>query len=91
MAIDLKYGKFDIEGIGENEPIFILRGRDLASTVAILAYYEICAIAGSPKSHLENIMVNVEYFNKWQAENESAMQIPQSTGRTLTMPEEEKS
>ena len=41
MGIDSKYGKIDIKGIPENEPIFIFRARDPMSAVAIKAYGEI--------------------------------------------------
>lgn len=38
MAISEKYGKINIIGIGDDEPVFIIRARDMLSEHAILTY-----------------------------------------------------
>lgn len=38
MAISEKYGKINIKGIGDDEPVFIIRARDRLSEHSILMY-----------------------------------------------------
>ncbi len=38
MAQDLKYGKIDIPGIGDDEPVFVIRGRDECALDVLDAY-----------------------------------------------------
>jgi hypothetical protein len=62
MAISGKYGKLDIQGIGDNEPIFILRAQDrLAQGVEI--YKVLVASHGS--SLAEQLDKEIERSRNW--------------------------
>lgn len=63
MAVSKKYGKVDIPGIGEEEPVFILRAQDLLAPWAIEVYRILCASHGA-KAH-EGLKEVIEAFKGW--------------------------
>lgn len=71
MAYDQKYGQVQLEhgNIGENEPVFVIRAKDVSSISAIKAYFAVAKYefdAGFPEGAEENILSE---FKAWQNEN----------------------
>lgn len=66
MALSHTYGKLDIPMIGENEPVFILRGQDILAQSAIEMYRMLaeahgCTVAQALASEISN-------FREWPGE-----------------------
>jgi len=66
MAWSRTYGKLNIPMIGENEPVFILRGRDVLAQSAIEMYRLLaeahgCQVADAMASEISN-------FKEWTGE-----------------------
>jgi hypothetical protein len=76
MAIDLKYGHIPVAGVGDDEPVFVVRAQDVLSPRLLRIYRELCAVAGSPPRHLDGIGESVTAFESWQAGHHT--QTPQS-------------
>jgi hypothetical protein len=65
MAFDRKYGQISIPGIPDNEPVFILRGKDKFAAYAIDHYLQLCADGGSPLEHLQAIADAACIIGEW--------------------------
>jgi hypothetical protein len=80
MAQDLKYGKVTLErgDIGEDEPVFVLRGRDLMTVPVLIDYRDDCAEGGSPPFHLEMIDRNIRLITTWQEQHPDQVRQPDS-------------
>lgn len=81
MAIDLKYGFVAVEKepgnpFGDNEPIFIIRGRDALAISVIQQYKIMCELGGSPQEHIDSIEKVVDFFESWQELNEDLTKVP---------------
>jgi hypothetical protein len=63
MAISGKYGKMNIPGIGDDEPVFILRAQDKLAEYAIQMYQSLVASHGSPV--VRNIQAEIDKFQSW--------------------------
>ena len=63
MAISGKYGKIDIERIGEDEPVFILRAQDSLADGVIEIYKVITSMHGSALG--EELDKEIERFRSW--------------------------
>ena len=63
MAQSFKYGKLDIPGIGDNEPVFILRAQDELAEGAIGMYRDAANAEGS--SIIEKIDEAIMAFHDW--------------------------
>jgi hypothetical protein len=63
MAVSGKYGKIDIPKIGENEPVFILRGQDMLAQGMVEIYKVITSLHG--KAMAEDLNKEIERFHKW--------------------------
>lgn len=63
MAISGKYGKVDIPGIGEDEPVFILRAQDNLASPAIEMYRALAASHGSLV--VSTLQSEIRSFDKW--------------------------
>ena len=63
MAISGKYGRVDIAGIDEDEPVFILRAKDKLAAPAMEMYRELA------KSHLAPVIAGldeeIDRFQDW--------------------------
>jgi hypothetical protein len=80
MGYDLKYGKVTTEhgDIGEDEPVFVFRGRDKL-LLKILSYYLfICAKAGTTDFHIGTVLKNIKIVRQWQADNPDRVVMPAS-------------
>ena len=63
MAVSGKYGKISIPGIGEDEPVFILRAQDKLAEYAITMYQALASSHGSPVTG--GIQSQIDSFLKW--------------------------
>jgi hypothetical protein len=64
MAISMKYGRLDISNIGDDEPVFILRGQDKLAHAAIEMYRILAASHGSEVA--TSLDREMESFRKWK-------------------------
>lgn len=65
MATSGKYGKLDIPGIGDNEPVFILRAQDKLAADAIKLYHTLVSSHDCDLSFLHGISGEYIRFCKW--------------------------
>ena len=63
MAISEKYGKFEISGIPDDEPVFILRAQDRLAEHAIDMYRSLAASHGS--GVVDKLPAAIEVFRSW--------------------------
>ena len=63
MASSTKYGEVDIPGIGDKEPVFILRAQDVLATPTIEMYRVLAASHGAPA--VGALDKEVERFQVW--------------------------
>ena len=72
----------DFTPIGENEPVFILRGRDGLAVAGIRGYLTKCAEAQAPREHLEAVEAELHKWEGWQASNPDQIQQPTTAWET---------
>jgi flavorubredoxin len=63
MAFSNKYGRINIPGIGEDEPVFILRAQDKLAIWTIEMYRILCESHGAKVS--ETLGGIIEAFKNW--------------------------
>ena len=63
MALSGKYGKVDIQNIGENEPVFIIRAQDKLAAPAIQMYKALAESHGSLV--VKNLEKEITTFQHW--------------------------
>jgi hypothetical protein len=63
MAISGKYGKIEIPKVGEDEPVFILRGQDRLAQGMVEIYRVIAGFHDSPL--VDELEKEIERFRKW--------------------------
>jgi hypothetical protein len=63
MAISGKYGKVDIEHIGENEPVFIIRAQDTLAVQALENYQTLASINHAPAA--DGLKAEIDRFQTW--------------------------
>lgn len=66
MAISAKYGKVDIENIGENEPVFILRAQDSLAVQALENYQTLASINDAPAA--DGMRMEIGRFENWDGD-----------------------
>ncbi len=66
MALSRTYGKLDIPMIGENEPVFILRGQDVLAQSAIEMYRLLAEAHGCKVA--EALANEIRLFRQWPGE-----------------------
>lgn len=76
MATDRKYGKIEIPGIPEDEPVFIIRAKDKISLEVIEAYSFHAALESCPEEFVKSIDAVGLEFEQWQAEHEELVKLP---------------
>lgn len=66
-----KYGEVMIENgvLHEGEPVFLLRGTDPLTPVAILEYAKRCEESGCNTDHVESCRKRAEEITDWQRRN----------------------
>jgi hypothetical protein len=66
MAIDNKYGRLDIPGIPENEPVFVLRAQDSFALPTIIYYKMLVSGLGRLEDKMVSGLSRTIYgFSKW--------------------------
>jgi hypothetical protein len=80
MAIDLKYGKVQLErgDIGDDEPVVVFRARDKLLPKVLSYYLLFCMKEGSPRKHIDLILKAVDIVKDWQSKNKT--KVPSSDG-----------
>lgn len=70
MAIDQKYGKvsFEFGNVGEDEPVFVIRGRDILGIAALNAYRDIATMHKCPTSLFDSVHDAIDAFAEWPGE-----------------------
>lgn len=58
------------------EPVFILRGKDLAAVEAIQAYRDECRLIGAGPDHLKAIEEIITAFAEYRIDNPDDMKVP---------------
>jgi hypothetical protein len=81
MAIDLKYGKITVERepgnpLGDDEPVFVLRARDVVLPGLLGKYEEDCASYGCDESHLRAIRRAQAAVIDWQDAHSELVKTP---------------
>lgn len=81
MAHDQKYGTVTVEkepgnSLGDDEPVFILRGRDVVSVATVRVYAQKCAQHGSPKEHVLSVNEAADAMVVWQKANPDLVKLP---------------
>jgi hypothetical protein len=66
MAQSRRYGKVDIPMIGEDEPVFILRGQDVLAESAIEMYRLLAEAHGCKVA--EGLTPEINAFHEWPGE-----------------------
>lgn len=69
MTVDTKYGRIAIDGIPEDEPVFVLRAKDKASVETIKDYRLNARAEGSTDSFCHSVDQVVRDFERWQRTN----------------------
>jgi hypothetical protein len=75
----MKYGRVTVENapgnpLGEDEPVFLIRGRDAVAIVGILAYGHAAEAAGVDlATGLSNVIAR---FEEWQQANPELVKLP---------------
>jgi len=64
MAVSGKYGKVNIPRVGDDGPVFILRGQDKLALAAIEMYQALAASHGAGVS--QGIRQQIEGFRNWK-------------------------
>jgi hypothetical protein len=69
--VDGKYGRIITERghFEDNEPLFILRGRDVFTVPVLQHYWDLCAEHGATKEHLADITKHAQQISDWQMEH----------------------
>lgn len=80
MGFDAKYGRVTTEhgDIPDDEPVLILRGRDLAVPRTIAYYRRVCKMMGSPEAHLQIARDAEHYIEGWQRYHQDRTKVPTS-------------
>jgi hypothetical protein len=80
MGYDRKYGDVSTtEGyIPSDEPVFMLRARDVCSVGTIAHYLALSIEAGSSKEHLDLVLDSVDEFRLWRDAHVDDMKVPDS-------------
>lgn len=81
MAVDARYGKVTVEHepgnpLGEDEPVFVLRARDVVAPGTVERYAQDCEFYGAPTEHVESIRRAAVALQKWQDANPDLVKTP---------------
>jgi hypothetical protein len=80
VGYDSKYGKVTTEhgDIPDDEPVVVLRGRDLAVPRTMAFYKRACRDLGSPPEHLGLAQDTANYIKGWQRFHTDRVQVATS-------------
>lgn len=80
IGTDSKYGRVFVENppqsvIGDDEPLFVLRGTDPATPLTILSYAENADNKGSAKEFFDKVNSRIVEIAKWQRKNRERLKV----------------
>lgn len=61
-----------------DEPVFVLRARDVAALPTLRNYYGTIAAAGAQPDHLNRVQQAQTAFARWKVEHPDDMKVPDS-------------
>lgn len=76
MAQDLKYGTLHIEGVPDDEPVFVLRSQDAAALSTVAHYAAEVNRHGASLEHQERIGRAYHAMAGWQFANPGRVKVP---------------
>jgi hypothetical protein len=76
VAQDSKYGQIEIPGVPDDEPVFIIRGKDLSAPWAVRGYASHALDAGATDVFAQGCAKRADEIEKWQSENKSLVKTP---------------
>jgi hypothetical protein len=88
MALSAKYGKIAVErgSIPEDEPVFLLRGKDKL-VPRLLEYYEMmCKAQGANEGQQESVIRAAEEIRRWQGEHYDSVKLPDTDNGSHMIP-----
>lgn len=76
MAKDAKYGSIEIPGVPDDEPVFVLRAKDVLSYGAIMNYQSMAVSRRCPEEFIGGLDNVLETFAEWADTNADKMKVP---------------
>lgn len=76
MADAGKYGKVKIDGVPDDEPVFVLRAKDDQALDTIRVYHEISMQNDRPAEFVQNVEKVIDAFETFRHQHAYAMQAP---------------
>jgi len=78
VARDSKLGVVldEAKRLGYEEPVFVIRGKDITAPSAIRAYAWLAAEAGAPPEHVEAARQRAAEFEAWQKTAPALVKVP---------------
>jgi hypothetical protein len=71
MAVETKYGRVTLEHstIPDDEPVFVLRARDVLTLTILNLYRDLCVGVGSSVAHVDGVDEAIEAMQAWRVNN----------------------
>lgn len=90
MGYDRKFGRVTTEhgDIPEDEPVFVIRGKDAAAPMAISHYADAAVMVGASDEFVDEVRRAVETVCAWQADHLDRIRAPDNTPEQLKSREE---
>lgn len=81
MARDAKYGLVLVEKtpgnpLGDDEPVFLLRARDVTSVDVLKEYQRQSVLLSADPTHVRSLDNVISNFKAWQDENPELVKVP---------------
>lgn len=76
MAIDKKFGRINIPNVPDDEPVFVIRGKDKAAVNAIRSYARAAYDIGAGQVLLENAHDCANEIKDWQEGHPEQVKVP---------------
>jgi hypothetical protein len=78
VAHDWKYGQVTTERgtIAPDEPVFVIRGRDMSAPDAIDAYASAAALHGADDELVSVVHERAEAMREWQRQHPDSLKVP---------------
>lgn len=76
MALDAKYGKIDIPGVPDDEPVFVIRGRDAIGPRSVESYAVRASGAGCDREFIDGVNAVAASMKKYQDDNPELVKRP---------------
>ena len=73
MALSMKYGKLNIRGVAEDEPVFILRAQDQLAETTIEVYRSLLASIKAPLA--KTLQKEIDAFLSWSGKKRCRISV----------------